>query len=156
MYYALFQSPVGQLTLVASDAGLRAILWPAEKPGRVKLPEIISGEHAVLQATTAQLTEYFAGERREFDLPLDLHGTPFQVKVWRSLADILYGTTASYAEQADRLGAPKAVRAVGSANGRNPISIVLPCHRVVASNGSLAGFAGGLDAKRWLLDFESR
>jgi methylated-DNA-[protein]-cysteine S-methyltransferase len=156
MYSALFQSPVGQLTLVASDAGLRAILWPTEKPGRVKLPEIISGEHAVLQATTAQLTEYFAGKRQLFDLPLDLHGTPFQVKAWRSLADIAYGTTASYGEQADRLGAPKAVRAVGSANGRNPISVVLPCHRVVASNGSLAGFAGGLDAKRWLLEFESR
>jgi methylated-DNA-[protein]-cysteine S-methyltransferase len=156
MYSTLFQSPVGQLTLVASDAGLRAILWPAEKPGRVKLPEISPGDHAVLQATTAQLTEYFAGTRQQFDLPLDLHGTPFQIKAWRSLADIPYGTTASYAEQADRLGAPKAVRAVGSANGRNPISIVLPCHRVVASNGSLAGFAGGLDAKRWLLEFESR
>ena len=156
MYSTLFQSPVGQLTLVASDAGLRAILWPTEKPGRVKLPDVTSGDHAVLQATTAQLTEYFAGKRQKFDIPLDLHGTPFQVKAWRSLADIPYGTTDSYAEQADRLGAPKAVRAVGSANGRNPISIVLPCHRVVASNGSLAGFAGGLDAKRWLLDFESR
>jgi methylated-DNA-[protein]-cysteine S-methyltransferase len=154
MYSALFQSPVGQLTLVASDAGLRAILWPTEKPGRVKLPDISRGGHPVLQATSAQLTEYFSGTRQEFDIPLDLHGTPFQVKAWRSLADIPYGTTASYAEQADRLGAPKAVRAVGSANGRNPISIVLPCHRVVASNGSLAGFAGGLDAKRWLLEFE--
>jgi methylated-DNA-[protein]-cysteine S-methyltransferase len=156
MYSTLFQSPVGQLTLVASDAGLRAILWPIEKPGRVKLPDISRGDHPVLHATATQLTEYFAGERQLFDLPLDLHGTPFQVKAWRSLADIAYGTTASYAEQADRLGAPNAVRAVGSANGRNPISIVLPCHRVVASNGSLAGFAGGLDAKRWLLDFESR
>jgi methylated-DNA-[protein]-cysteine S-methyltransferase len=156
MYSALFQSPVGQLTLVASDAGLRAILWPTEKPGRVKLPGISRGDHRVLHATATQLTEYFNGKRQLFDLPLDLHGTPFQVKAWRSLADIPYGTTASYAEQADLLGAPKAVRAVGSANGRNPISIVLPCHRVVASNGSLAGFAGGLDAKRWLLKFESR
>ncbi len=156
MYSALFQSPVGQLTLVASDAGLRAILWPTEKPGRVKLPDINRGDHPVLHATATQLTEYFAGNRQKFDLPLDLHGTPFQIKAWRSLADIPYGTTASYAEQADRLGAPKAVRAVGSANGRNPISIVLPCHRVVASNGSLAGFAGGLDAKGWLLEFESR
>lgn len=156
MYSALFQSPVGKLTLVASDAGLRAILWPTEKPGRVKLPDISRNDHPVLQATTSQLTEYFAGNRQLFDLPLDLHGTPFQVKVWRSLADIPYGTTASYAEQADRVGAPRAVRAVGSANGRNPISIVLPCHRVVASNGSLAGFAGGLDVKRWLLEFESR
>ncbi len=156
MYSALLQSPVGKLTLVASDAGLRAILWPTEKPGRVKLPDISRGDHPVLQATTSQLSEYFAGKRQLFDLPLDLHGTPFQVKAWRSLADIPYGTTASYAEQADRIGAPKAVRAVGTANGRNPISIVLPCHRVVASNGSLAGFAGGLDAKRWLLEFESR
>lgn len=156
MYSALFQSPVGKLTLVASDAGLRAILWPSERPCRVKLPDISRGDHPVLQATTSQLTEYFAGKRQSFDLPLDLHGTSFQVKAWRSLADIPYGTTASYAEQADRIGAPKAVRAVGTANGRNPISIVLPCHRVVASNGSLAGFAGGLDVKRWLLEFESR
>jgi methylated-DNA-[protein]-cysteine S-methyltransferase len=156
MYSALFDSPVGRLTLVASDAGLRAILWPIEKPGRVKLPDISRGHHPVLRATITQLTEYFDGKRKGFDLPLDLNGTPFQVKAWRSLADISYGTTASYAEQADRLGAPKAVRAVGSANGRNPISIVLPCHRVVASNGSLAGFAGGLDVKRWLLEFESR
>ena len=156
MYSALFQSPVGKLTLVASDAGLRAILWPSERPCRVKLPDISRGDHPVLQATTSQLTEYFAGKRQSFDLPIDLHGTSFQVKAWRSLADIPYGTTASYAEQADRIGAPKAVRAVGTANGRNPISIVLPCHRVVASNGSLAGFAGGLDVKRWLLEFESR
>jgi methylated-DNA-[protein]-cysteine S-methyltransferase len=156
MYSVLFPSPVGSLTLVASDAGLLAILWPTEKPGRVKLPDMSRGDHPVLDTTCVQLTEYFAGKRQQFDLPLDLHGTPFQVKAWRSLADIPYGTTTSYAEQADRLGAPKAVRAVGSANARNPISIVLPCHRVVASNGSLAGFAGGLAAKRWLLDFERR
>jgi methylated-DNA-[protein]-cysteine S-methyltransferase len=156
MYSTLFQSPVGELTLVASDAGLHAILWPIEKPGRVRLPDISRGGHPLLDTTALQLTDYFAGKRETFDLPLDLHGTPFQVKAWRSLADIAFGSTASYAEQANRLGAPKAVRAVGSANGRNPISIVLPCHRVVASNGSLAGFAGGLDAKRWLLDFESR
>ena len=155
MHSIFFDSPVGQLTLVASDAGLRAILWPTEKPGRVKLPDVIRGDHRMLQEATRQLTEYFNGMRQTFDIPLDLRGTPFQVKAWRSLTDIPYGTTASYAEQAGRLGAPRAVRAVGSANGRNPISIVLPCHRVVASNGSLAGFAGGLDAKRWLLDFET-
>jgi methylated-DNA-[protein]-cysteine S-methyltransferase len=151
-----FHSPVGQLTLVASDAGLRAILWPTERPGRVKLPDISRGDHAIFAATATQLTEYFAGKRQTFDIPLDLHGTPFQVKAWRSLADIRFGTTASYTEQATRLGAPNAARAVGAANGRNPVSIVLPCHRVIASNGSLTGFAGGLHAKRWLLEFESR
>ena len=150
-----FASPVGPLTLVASDAGLRAVLWPIEKPGRVRLPEVVSSGHPVLQRTRDQLAEYFAGTRRQFDIPLDLHGTPFQVKVWRSLADIEYGSTTSYGEQAARLGAPTAVRAIGSANGRNPISIVLPCHRVVAANGALTGFAGGLETKRWLLDFEA-
>jgi methylated-DNA-[protein]-cysteine S-methyltransferase len=156
LVYSLFPSPVGTLTLVASHAGLRAILWPTEKIGRVKLSDVSLGDHPVLDATSAQLAEYFAGARRTFDLPLDLHGTPFQVKAWRALADIPFGSTASYHAQAARLGAPNAARAVGAANGRNPISIVLPCHRVIASNGSLTGFAGGLHVKRWLLEFESR
>jgi methylated-DNA-[protein]-cysteine S-methyltransferase len=154
--FSLFHSPVGQLKMVASDAGLRAILWPTEEPGRVKLPDISRGDHPVLHTTATQLAEYFVGKRQKFDIPLDLHGTPFQVKAWRTLADIPFGTTASYAQQAERLGVAKAGRAVGAANGRNPISIVLPCHRVIASNGSLRGFAGGLDIKRWLLEFELR
>jgi methylated-DNA-[protein]-cysteine S-methyltransferase len=156
---ALFSShvdaPVGRLLLVGSDAGLRAILWPTERVGRVRLPELEHRDHPILQATAEQLGQYFAGARRTFDLPLDLHGTPFQVRAWRALTEIPFGRTASYTEQAARLGATNAARAIGAANGRNPISIVLPCHRLVASNGSLAGFAGGLDVKRWLLHFEA-
>jgi methylated-DNA-[protein]-cysteine S-methyltransferase len=156
MFTAPYAAPFGELTLVASDAGLRAVLWPAEKPGRVRLPETTSStNHPILVSTVTQLHEYFAGTRRRFDLPLDLRGTVFQVKAWRALADIPYGQTTSYAQQAAHIGHPTAVRAVGSANGRNPISIVLPCHRVVATSGALTGFAGGLDIKRWLLDFES-
>ena len=148
-------SPMGPLTLVGSDAGLRAVLWPKERAGRIALPDTtVDDTHPVLTRTAAQIAEYFAGQRRTFDLPLDLHGTPFQVKVWRSLADIAYGTTSTYAEQAGRLGDPNKARAVGAANGRNPVSIVLPCHRVVGADGSLTGFAGGLDAKRFLLDLE--
>ena len=148
-------SPLGTLTLVGSDAGLRAVLWPADRVGRVPLPPDMSdASHPILEETARQLDAWFVRTRRTFDLPLDLHGTVFQVKVWRSLADIAYGTTASYGEQAAHLGRPTAARAVGSANGRNPVSIVLPCHRVVGSNGSLTGFAGGINAKKWLLDFE--
>lgn len=150
-------SPLGELRVVASETGLVAVLWPADDPGRV--PDVGAAtlsSHPLLDRITAQLGEYFDGARMSFDLPLDLRGTPFQVKAWRALATIPYGETVSYAQQADRIGAPTAVRAVGSANGRNPASIVLPCHRVIGSNGSLTGFAGGLDAKRSLLSFERR
>jgi methylated-DNA-[protein]-cysteine S-methyltransferase len=156
MHSLPYTAPFGELTLIGSDAGLRAILWPTERPGRVRLDvDTPDTSHPVLGATAAQLDEYFAGTRRAFDLPLDLQGTVFQLKAWRALATISYGATATYTEQARRVGSPTAVRAIGSANGRNPISIVLPCHRVVASNGGLAGFAGGLDTKRWLLTFEA-
>ena len=111
---------------------------------------------AILDETVRQLDEYFTGTRRRFDLTLDPVGTEFQVAVWRSLAEIAYGETATYGEQAARIGRPTAVRAVGAANGRNPLSIVLPCHRVVGSDGRLTGFAGGLDAKAYLLDHEAR
>ena len=149
-------SPVGELTLVATDIGLRAVLWPNDEPKRVRLPfRIIEASgNAILRRTADQLREYFAGERTAFDLPLDLHGTEFQKLAWRSLASIPYGQTATYGEQAKRIGRPKAVRAIGAANGRNPVSIVLPCHRVVGADGSLTGFAGGLDAKRRLLEME--
>ena len=152
----LLDTPVGALTLVGSDAGLRAVLWPTEKAGRVVLPGDVATvtEHRVLSRAVAQLREYFDGSRRHFDVPLDLHGTAFQVKAWRALAEIPYGTTASYGEQAARLGDARKARAVGAANGRNPISIILPCHRVVAADGSLTGFAGGLETKRYLLDHE--
>ena len=106
----------------------------------------------MLDATAAQLDEYFAGTRTAFDLPLDLHGTPFQLAAWQALAEIPYGETRTYGEQADRIGRPSAVRAIGAANGRNPVSIVLPCHRVIGSNGSLVGFGGGLEVKAALLE----
>lgn len=154
-FFTIMQSPVGALTLVATNRGLRAVLWPGDE-GRVPLPDTMDEqpEHQVLVNATSQLREYFSGERHEFDLPLDLRGTEFQRAAWQALANIPYGTTASYGEQATRIGRPTAVRAVGAANGRNPLSIVLPCHRVVGSNGSLTGFAGGLDSKRLLLQHE--
>jgi methylated-DNA-[protein]-cysteine S-methyltransferase len=149
-------SPVGELTLVASDLGLRAVLWENERGGRVGLPEplVADPDHPILRRAVAQLTEYFAGARQAFDIPLDLHGTAFQLKAWRSLAEIPYGHTATYRQQAESLGDAKLARAVGAANGRNPVSIVLPCHRVIGADGSLTGFAAGLDAKRYLLAHE--
>jgi methylated-DNA-[protein]-cysteine S-methyltransferase len=115
-----------------------------------------SGRHAVLDTTMAQLDEYFAGRRREFDLPLDPVGTEFQRSAWNVLRTIPYGATMSYGEQAAALGDAKKARAVGSANGRNPLSIVVPCHRVIGTSGKLTGFAGGIEAKRYLLELERR
>ncbi|RVT94361.1 methylated-DNA--[protein]-cysteine S-methyltransferase [Sphingomonas crocodyli] len=149
-------SPVGELTLVASGEGLVAILWENDDPGRVRLGEVVDDpEHPILIAAARQLGEYFAGERTAFDLPLDFRGTDFQKAVWAALLTIPFGETRSYADIARAIGRPSACRAVGAANGRNPISIVAPCHRVVGTNGSLTGFAGGLDAKRLLLGLES-
>ncbi len=148
-------SPVGPLTLVASDDHLVAVLWPEERDGRVTFAsEPIAGTNRVLDRAAKQLGEYFDGTRQTFVLALDLRGTEFQREVWQALADIPFAETSTYSKQAVAVGRPRAVRAVGSANGRNPLSIVLPCHRIVAANGSLAGFAGGLDTKRWLLDHE--
>ena len=140
-------TPVGRLGLVASEGGLRRVLWAGE-PGA-------GGNEAMLAAAAAQLREYFDGSRRAFDLPLDLEGTPFQRRAWLALAEIPYGETRSYGEQARRLGMPRAARAVGAANGANPVPIVLPCHRLVGADGSLTGFGGGLEAKRRLLEFET-
>lgn len=150
-------SPVGALTLVAEDAGLVAILWPdAGEATRVPLPDTRDdASHPVLREAAAQLDAYFAGTRRRFDLPLAPRGTSFQRRVWDALAAIPFGATRTYADIAAAIGSPAAVRAVGAANGRNPISIVIPCHRVVGSGGALTGFAGGLAAKRHLLAFES-
>ena len=149
------ESPVGQLTLVASDEGLRAILWPAEDPERVPMDDAVTcPDHPVLRSAQEQLTEYFEGSRREFNLPLDPVGTEFQHQAWNELRQIPYGETLSYGRQAERLGDRNKARAVGAANGKNPISIVVPCHRVVGSTGQLTGFAGGLDRKSWLLDHE--
>jgi len=149
-------SPFGRLTLVGSTAGLRAILWPADDPARAGLAcmRLQRCPLDMLDETARQLNEYFAGTRTGFDLSLDLQGTEFQLAAWKALAGIPYGETRRYAEQAASVGRPAAVRAIGTANGSNPISIVLPCHRVVGSDGSLRGFAGGLEAKAALLAFE--
>jgi methylated-DNA-[protein]-cysteine S-methyltransferase len=157
-YTASIDSPVGVLTLVATDNGLRAIKWPVERDGRLSLPSEMTSDadHPVLQDTVRQLGEYFEGKRTEFDLPLDLRGTEFQKSAWQALATIPHGETATYGEQAARIDRPRAVRAIGAANGRNPISIVLPCHRVVGANGDLTGFAGGIETKRELLAFEKK
>lgn len=152
------ESPVGQLTLIVSVKGLRAILWPDDEPARAGLDDVLlqPGTGEILAETARQLEQYFAGSRTRFDLPLDLEGRAFQLAAWQALAEIPYGETRTYAEQAVLLGRPAAARAVGAANGRNPLSIVLPCHRVIGSNGALRGFAGGLDAKAALLAHERR
>lgn len=152
-----FASPVGALRLVASDAGLVAILWQDDDPGRVRLgPLAEAPDHPILVATARQLEAYFAGRLDRFDIPLDLRGTDFQKRVWAALLTIPFGETRSYGEIARAIGRPSAARAVGAANGRNPVSIVAPCHRVIGSSGALTGFAGGIDAKRYLLDLECR
>jgi methylated-DNA-[protein]-cysteine S-methyltransferase len=149
-------SPVGILTLVASDKGLAAILWENDRPGRVRLNIARQDrKHPVLLEAERQLKEYFAGTRKTFKLPLDFHGTDFQKRVWKALLAIPFGETRSYTQIARQVGKPAAVRAVGAANGRNPISIVAPCHRVIGANGKLTGFAGGLDAKARLLALEA-
>ena len=155
--YKTMQSPVGALTLVASGHGLAAILWENDRPGRVRLKLAQEdARHPVLVETERQLNEYFAGRRKAFSLELDFAGTQFQRKVWQALLEIPFGQTRSYGEIARRIGAPAAVRAVGAANGRNPISIVAPCHRVIGATGKLTGFAGGLDAKAHLLALEQK
>jgi methylated-DNA-[protein]-cysteine S-methyltransferase len=150
-------SPVGPLTIVASDAGVRAVLWPTDNPKRVPLGDVERrDDHPVLSSAVEQLGEYFDGHRQDFDLPLDPTGTEFQQSAWTALRTIPFGTTVSYGEQAEQMGDKRKARAVGAANGRNPISIIVPCHRVVGSNGSLTGFAGGIDTKDWLLTHERR
>ena len=146
-------SPVGPLTLVAGVAGLEHIIFGDERPAEAADP---GGRAArILSQAQRQLVEYFGGERRSFDLPLDPQGTPFQLAVWRLLGEIPYGETITYGEQARRLGRLGAARAVGAANGRNPLPIVVPCHRVVGADGSLTGYGGGLPKKRWLLEHEA-
>ena len=149
-------SQFGPLTLVATNLGLRAVLWPGDTGRRVPLPDQVADNphHPILAKTRIQLKEYLTGERKQFEIPLDLRGTEFQQQAWQALADIPYGETASYSEQAMRIGRPRAVRAIGAANGRNPISIILPCHRVIGASGNLTGFAGGLETKSGLLELE--
>lgn len=153
--YKRIASPVGELTLIASEKGLAAILWENDDPARVRLhPRVENADHPVLCAAERQLAAYFEGRRRAFDLPLDFQGTDFQKRVWAALLAIPFGETRSYGDIARAIGAPSAFRAVGAANGRNPISIVAPCHRVIGTNGALTGFAGGMKAKEYLLRLE--
>jgi methylated-DNA-[protein]-cysteine S-methyltransferase len=146
---------VGALKLVAHDHALVAVMWDNEDHKRVRLAELIEDhQHPMLLRVKKQLEQYFAGQRQQFDLPLDFQGTDFQQQVWQTLLTIPYGETRSYKEIAVQIGNEKAVRAVGAANGRNPISIIAPCHRVIGSSGALVGFAGGLDKKQILLSLE--
>jgi len=148
-------SPVGRLTLLAGGRGLAAVLWENDDPRRVQLGPAPEGDaRETLDRAEAQLAAYFRGERRTFELELDLQGTPFQTAVWRALLAIPFGETRSYGALATAIGRPDASRAVGAANGRNPLSIVAPCHRVVGATGKLTGFAGGLAAKAYLLALE--
>ena len=154
MYYCYVDSPIGELLLAGDDAGLAVIGFPKGSMRRNPEPDWIFNERKLATARR-QLREYFAGKRREFDLPLQLSGTEFQVSVLKALQEIPYGETVSYGEIARRIGRPKAVRAVGAANGRNPLPIVVPCHRVIGSTGDLTGFGGGLDTKEALLRLEA-
>ncbi len=155
--YKKMASPVGELTLVAGAQGLAAILWENDDPTRVPLGEMTEDEHnAVLSDTAKQLRDYFDGRLEKFSVALDFTGTDFQKEVWNALLTIPFGETRSYAQIARQIGKPLAVRAVGAANGRNPISIIAPCHRVIGANGKLTGFAGGIEAKAYLLALESR
>jgi len=155
--YKKIHSPVGKLKLVASDKALVAVLWENDNPNRVRVDTLVENTtHAILTRTERQLGEYFAGKRKSFSVALDLRGTPFQRNVWEALLAIPFGETRSYGELARKLGRPHAARAVGAATGRNPISIIVPCHRLVSSTGKLTGFAGGIDAKERLLSIERK
>ncbi len=153
MNYDWMESPVGELLIVADENAVRMIGFrEGRHPGRVVEGWRKGG--ALVAKARRQLDEYFRGRRRGFDLPLAPSGTPFQLRAWTALQDIPYGATRSYGEQARAIGQPAAVRAVGAANGRNPIAIVVPCHRVIGGNGKLTGYGGGLDVKQYLLDLE--
>jgi methylated-DNA-[protein]-cysteine S-methyltransferase len=159
---ARVSSPIGTLRLIADDAGLIGLYMPHHvrepAPGELDTPEseLLIPKHPVLRETAKQLAEYFAGTRQEFDVPLAATGTEFQKKVWRGLCTIAFAETYSYGQLARAIGQPTASRAVGAANGRNPISIIVPCHRVIGSDGSMVGFGGGEWNKRFLLGHEAR
>ena len=153
--HTVIDSPLGPLTLVAADGALAGLYMNGRAPASADAARAADGaDAAVLDEAVRQLEEYFGGERHDFDLPLALEGTPFQRRVWDALLGIPYGQTVSYGQLADRIGQPTASRAVGLANGRNPVSIIVPCHRVVGANGSLTGYGGGLDHKQRLLELE--
>ena len=153
--YKSISSPVGRLKLVASERGLAAILWENDDPERVRLEPLVEDpSDPILIETERQLASYFAGKLKAFDVPLDFKGTAFQKSVWAALLTIPFGETRSYGDIARQIGRPTASRAVGAANGKNPISIIAPCHRVIGSTGALTGFAGGLATKERLLGLE--
>jgi methylated-DNA-[protein]-cysteine S-methyltransferase len=154
MYYCYLPTPIGDLLLAGDQNALSLISFPEGSMRHDPEPEWIYSEQPFANARK-QLTEYFSGERKDFDLPLSLHGTEFQLRVLEELKTIPYGETTSYGDIAKRIGRPKAVRAVGAANGRNPIPIIVPCHRVIGSSGHLTGFGGGLDTKTALLRLEA-
>ena len=155
IHYQMHASPLGTLLLAASGRGLCGVYFDQHRHFKGPQGWMASDDHPYLRHAAEQLDEYFDGRRRTFDLPLDLSGTPFQQKVWERLSQVPYGATASYLLHAHSVGASHAVRAVGTAIGRNPVSIIVPCHRIVAGNGTLAGYAGGLERKRYLLALEA-
>jgi methylated-DNA-[protein]-cysteine S-methyltransferase len=156
MNYQYLETPIGKLLIAGDGESVRIIAFPRNGRPRDPQPGWIEGSTGTIEETVRQLREYFAGRRKEFELPLAPEGTKFQKSVWRELQDIPYGRTISYGELARRIGNPKASRAVGAANGANPIPIVIPCHRVIGANGKLTGFGGGLPVKEKLLDLESQ
>jgi methylated-DNA-[protein]-cysteine S-methyltransferase len=156
LYYKTITSSVGLLRLIASDKALCAVLFHGGRDSKITTDASLEhdDDHPILCKTEKQLGEYFAGKRKSFDLPLDMKGSVFQIKAWRELQKIPYGQTISYGEQARGLGDSKKARAVGMANGRNPICIIVPCHRVIGASGALTGFGGGLKTKAFLLKLE--
>lgn len=150
------KAPFGTLTVVASERGVRFCTFENEShPKQLDVLNITdSATHACIAPVLQQLNEYLSGERQTFDLALDLHGTDFQKDAWRVLAKVPYGKTWSYAQQATSIGRPTATRAIGAANGRNPVAVILPCHRIIGANGALTGFGGGISVKQWLLEHE--
>lgn len=157
LHFIDMPSPVGRLKLVANSQALVAVMWENEQPKCLGSKHLLPcADHPILLATQKQLSEYFAGQRQHFDLPLTFEGTDFQQKVWQALLSIPFAETRSYRDIAAQIGNVKAVRAVGAANGKNPISIIAPCHRVIGANGQLVGFAGGLNNKHILLQLEQQ
>lgn len=155
-FYKITPTIIGKLKLVASDKGLAAILWEDDKPSRVRLGSLTEDKnHPILLQAERELAEYLDGKRKVFSVKLDPAGTPFQSKVWEALEKIPFGETRSYGQIAKQIGKAKAVRAVGAAIGRNPVSVIVPCHRVIGANGKLTGFAGGLKIKSHLLALEN-
>lgn len=155
-YWSTVDSPIGPLLVTADGGGVTGVVMDARAHLDNGVPRAWVRDDAALAAARRQLVEYFAGERATFDLPLNPSGTPFQLKVWEALREIPYGEVCSYGDLAARIGSPGSARAVGLANGRNPIPVVVPCHRVIGASGALTGYGGGLERKRFLLDLEAR